>query len=83
MERRMLCLKGLGKQRKSSRNVSNPVYRDEQLYLLDIYIVICRILEWNAQQQPNAFELAFAILFLVRAKELCETTLNDFDLLRP
>jgi hypothetical protein len=43
----------------------------------------CRILEWNAQQQPNAFEMAFAILFLVPAKELCETTLNDFDLLRP
>src|SRR6266851_2204264 len=40
MVRRMLCLKGLGKQRKSSRNVSNPVYRDEQLYLLDIYRVI-------------------------------------------
>jgi len=43
----------------------------------------CRIFEWNTQQQPNGFELVLAILFLVRAKEWCETTLNDFDLLRP
>jgi len=43
----------------------------------------CRIFESNALQQPNAFELALAILFLVRANELCETTRNDFDILRP
>jgi len=42
-----------------------------------------RILNWNALQLLNGFELALVCLFLVQADELCETKRNDFDLLRP
>jgi hypothetical protein len=37
----------------------------------------------TTEELLNGFELALVFLFLVRANELCETTLNDFDLLRP
>jgi hypothetical protein len=43
----------------------------------------CRIFESSALQQPKGLKVALAILFLVRANELCQTTRNDFDLLRP
>jgi hypothetical protein len=42
-----------------------------------------RIFNWNALQLLNGFELALVFLFLVWANELCETTPNDFDLLKP
>ena len=42
-----------------------------------------RILNWNALRLLNGFELVLILLFLVRANQLCQTTLNDFDLLRP
>ena len=41
------------------------------------------LLNWNALRLLNGFELVLVLLFLVRANQLCQTTLNDFDLLRP
>jgi hypothetical protein len=40
------------------------------------------IFKWTHSSNRTVFELALAILFLVRANEVCETTRNDFDLLR-
>jgi hypothetical protein len=42
-----------------------------------------RIIDWNALQQLSGVELAIVLLFLVRANELCQTTRDDFHLLRP